>query len=127
MARLPFPDASFDAVVCIDVIHHGRLGEIRRAAGEIRRELRDGGLAIVNLLSTSNYSAGAKISKPGAREIEPDTFVGVGDAYSEHDVPHHFFSREEALQLFNGFNIISFSESAVPGVRRAKWEIVAKK
>jgi SAM-dependent methyltransferase len=46
-ARLPFADAAFDAVVCIEVLEH--LFEARDAAAEMARVLRPGGVAIVSV------------------------------------------------------------------------------
>jgi SAM-dependent methyltransferase len=46
-AALPFPDAEFDAVVCIEVLEH--LFEPQHALAEIRRVLRPGGTAIATV------------------------------------------------------------------------------
>jgi SAM-dependent methyltransferase len=43
--RLPFPDASFDAVIERDALHH--VGEPGRALREMRRVLRPGGVALI--------------------------------------------------------------------------------
>jgi ubiquinone/menaquinone biosynthesis C-methylase UbiE len=43
---LPFPDASFDAVVCIDVVPH--LLEPQQAMAEARRVLRPGGRIVID-------------------------------------------------------------------------------
>ena len=44
MISLPFPAESFDAVVSVNVLHHARPGEARRAVAEVWRVLRPGGL-----------------------------------------------------------------------------------
>ena len=59
-ARLPFPDAAFDAVFCIDAFEHFPDGET--VAREIRRVLRPGGFFF---LSAPNYSNVAGVVKWG--------------------------------------------------------------
>lgn len=45
--NLPFKDCHFDIVTCFDVFQHLPPGTDRRAAAEIRRVLRPGGLALI--------------------------------------------------------------------------------
>lgn len=44
IARLPFPDAVFDAVISLDVLVHFPRGQEGRAMGELARALKPGGL-----------------------------------------------------------------------------------
>lgn len=53
---LPFPEASYDAVVCVDVLEH--VDDLGRVLGETARVLRPGGLF---LFDTINRSALAKL------------------------------------------------------------------
>ena len=46
---LPFADASFDAVVSLDVLSDARVADPLKAAGELRRVLRPGGVLVLNL------------------------------------------------------------------------------
>lgn len=57
ITRLPFPDASFDAVVSMTVIHNIPSRDLRdRALNELVRVLKPGGrIAIFDLLHTSRY------------------------------------------------------------------------
>jgi len=51
-AELPFPDGSFDAVVCIRVIHH--LSDPRPAIVEFARVLRPGGVLVLEYANKRN-------------------------------------------------------------------------
>jgi arsenite methyltransferase len=57
ITRLPFPDASFDAVVSMTVIHNIHSRDLRdRALNELVRVLKPGGrIVIFDLLHTSRY------------------------------------------------------------------------
>jgi ubiquinone/menaquinone biosynthesis C-methylase UbiE len=46
---LPFPDASFDAVICSSVLYHQWVSDIEGAVREMRRVLRPGGLVLINV------------------------------------------------------------------------------
>jgi len=53
--HLPFPDASFDAVVCIRVIHHFQ--DPRPAIAEMARVLRPGGTLVLEAANKRNLKA----------------------------------------------------------------------
>ncbi len=96
MKTFPFRDKSFDAVICTWTIYHGTLASIRQTMAEIRRVLKQNGSLITDFLSTwdSTYGLG--------REIEQNTFVGQKPG--EEDVPHHYSTKEELIELLNGFS-----------------------
>lgn len=56
---LPFRDASFDLVTCFDVLQHLPAGGDLRAAGELGRVLRPGGVAVVRSNGRGWAPAGA--------------------------------------------------------------------
>jgi SAM-dependent methyltransferase len=49
ISALPFPDNSFDAVICSSVLYHQWVGDVPRALREINRVLRPDGILLVNL------------------------------------------------------------------------------
>jgi SAM-dependent methyltransferase len=49
ISALPFPDASFDAVICSSVLYHEWVSDVAAAVREMRRVLRPGGLLLINV------------------------------------------------------------------------------
>jgi len=96
MEKLPYPDAFFDAVISIQVIHHARLATIRGIVGEIRRVLKRGGFVFVTVPALRNQAGSFE-------EIEPRTFVPLDGP--EKGLPHHIFTLEELRQLFGAFDV----------------------
>ena len=95
MKRIPFADSSFDAVVCTWTIYHGTLNEIRKAVNEIYRVLRTNGTVLTDFKSIEDATCGI------GQEIERNTFIGAKQ--EEEDVPHHYSTREEVIELFSEF------------------------
>ncbi len=79
LCSLPFPDASFDAAVCIRVLHH--FEDPRPAIVELARVLRPGGVLVLELANKRNLKAvvahllGRSATSPFARGSQP--YVGV--------------------------------------------------
>ena len=106
MWTLPFIDDYFDAVICTNVLHHGRLTEIKQAIGEVHRVMRKGASAFVVALSERDFRKG------NGRRLEADTYVFTeGD---ERGIVHHFFPRRELKSCFKAFKIVSFEERLIP-------------
>jgi SAM-dependent methyltransferase len=95
-AGLPFADALFDAVLSFQVIHHGRLLQIRSLVEEIGRILKPGGLVYVTVPQLQNQ--GCRF-----QQIEPGTFIPLDG--NEAGLPHHYFTPEELHDLFKRFTI----------------------
>jgi tellurite methyltransferase len=98
MADLPFADASLDAVVSVFAIHHNRLARIEHTAAEIRRVLRPGGLALLDVYATASW----RYSHETSPEIEPRTFLP--DVGNEAGTAHRYFDEEESRRLFSIFH-----------------------
>ena len=61
---LPYPDASFDAVLCWGVLYYMPFARYARACAEIRRVLRPGGQALVMVKSDRDSRAQAGARRP---------------------------------------------------------------
>ncbi len=106
MWDLPFIDGYFDAVICTNVLHHGKLVEIKQVIREVHRVMRRGAIAFVVALSTADFRKG------NGKRLEPNTFVFTSG--EERGIIHHFFPREELQSCFKSFRILSFKERLIP-------------
>jgi len=124
MAEVPWLGGFFDAVVCTQAIQHMMFGSIRKAASEICRVLRPGGVLVLTTLSVRDgaYGRGEKVGE--------NTFIpGVPP---DGDVVHHFFTMQELSSLFSGFEFVVLEEvEKKPELRPVElgvfWELVAVK
>jgi ubiquinone/menaquinone biosynthesis C-methylase UbiE len=122
MRDLPFVDNYFDGVVCTNVLHHGRLVEIKRAIREVHRVVREESSAFVVVLSSSDFRRG------NGKRLERNTYVFTRG--EERGIIHHFFAREELKSCFRGFKILSFEERLIPveeGGNRAHFLVKLRK
>jgi ubiquinone/menaquinone biosynthesis C-methylase UbiE len=122
MWDLPFIDGYFDGIICTNVLHHGKLVEIKQAIREVQRVTNKGALAFVVALSTADFRKG------NGKKLEPNTYVFTKG--EERGIIHHFFSRSELESSLRGTNIVSFKERLIPieeGGNRAHFLVKLKK
>lgn len=124
MSSLGFDDGFFDAVVSTYVIHHAKLGVIRKVISEVARVLKEGGVFSFIVLSDEDGWCGR------GDEIEPKTFINNGDP-TEGDVPHHYFSESELRKELKSFEILEFFHTRSFSTRRkvklAQFEVICRK
>src|SRR6267143_4173585 len=106
MLELPFIDNYFDGVICTNVLHHGKLVEIKQATREVHRVMKEGASAFVVALSTADFRRG------NGKKLERNTYVFVEG--EERGIIHHFFPRQELQSCFGKFDIVSFEERLIP-------------
>jgi ubiquinone/menaquinone biosynthesis C-methylase UbiE len=101
MTGIPFGDCRFDAVISVSVVHHAVKNQILKAADEIHRILKKDGLFLTNLVSVEDCRYGK------GEEVEANTFRVLEDfEKSRFEELHHFFTKEEVLQLLAQFTTI---------------------
>lgn len=96
--KLRFASNSFDIVICIHAIYHGKLGDIKKSLNEIKRVLKKRGILLITFLSTRDEKYGK------GKEIEKNSYIATSDL--EKNVVHHFSDKAEILQLFRNFLLI---------------------
>jgi len=106
MWELPFVDDYFDGIVCTNVLHHGRLVEIKQAVREVHRVMRKGSSAFIVALSTEDFRKG------NGKMLERNTYVFTRG--EEGGIIHHFFTRRELETCFRKFEIIFLEERLIP-------------
>jgi ubiquinone/menaquinone biosynthesis C-methylase UbiE len=104
MKKIPFMDASFDAVVCTWTIYHGTISNIGQTLSEIYRVLKQKGCLIADFLSTRDSTYGL------GNEIEKNTFVGQKPG--EEDVPHHYSTTDELTYIFKMFHDVKIRQQS---------------
>jgi ubiquinone/menaquinone biosynthesis C-methylase UbiE len=106
MWELPFIDDYFDGVICTNVLHHGKLVQIKQATREVHRVMKEGASAFFVALSTADFRKG------NGKRLERNTYVFTeGD---ERGIIHHFFPRQELQSCLRKFETISFEERLIP-------------
>ena len=104
LRRLPYPDESFEAAVCVRVLPYNLKAMIEEIIDELWRVLKIGGWLYLDMLHNddSEYGQGTK--------LEEHTFL-----YTDGDVPMHFSSREELDWMFRSFSIKRLSRHEFTG------------
>ena len=106
---LPFEQEKFDAVSCVHSLSHLTVADRRKAAAEMSRVLRHGGVLLIEVFGRTDLRFGE-----GA-EIENSTFErGNG-------IVTHYFEEGEIPALFGGMELIS----EVSALRRVTFGTVA--
>jgi ubiquinone/menaquinone biosynthesis C-methylase UbiE len=103
LAELPFPEAAFDAVLCLRVLHQNRLRVARAALAEMRRVLAPGGW----LFLTVPAGRPTEHQRDGL-EVEPGTWLVC--SRPERGTVRHVFSVEELTGLLAGFEVVRAAE-----------------
>jgi len=102
IAELPYDDGTFDAVVTHGVLDHVPMTVATKAAQEVRRVLKPGGLFYCDLRSSEDYEFGV------GEEVAKNEFI-VSEGY-EKGLVQHFFSEPEIKNLFEGLFRVIYSE-----------------
>jgi len=102
ITELPYDDATFDAVVSHGVLDHVPGETAARAAREVRRVLKPGGLFYCDLRSNEDFECGI------GTEVARNTYL-LAEGF-EKGLVQHFFAADEIAALFDGLFRTIYSE-----------------
>jgi SAM-dependent methyltransferase len=98
--RLPYSDTFFDAVISIQVIHHNLLKDILFTISEIERILKPEGFIVITVPVLGPTPEKSE-DDWHLRKVENGTYIP--ESGPESGIPHHYFTEDELLGIFNGF------------------------
>ncbi len=101
MLSLPYPNASFDCILCWNVISHSDTEGVQRSIGELHRVLKDGGECYLTLGSKSTW--GWQQDWP---QVDANTKLRMEEG-PEYGVPHFYADKPLIDGLFADFRILS--------------------
>lgn len=103
MLSLPYEDASFDCILCWNVVSHSDTEGVRKAVAEIRRVLRPGGECYLTFGSKSTW--GWQQDWP---MIDANTKLRMEEG-PEYKVPHFYADKAILDELFADFEVIGIT------------------
>ena len=106
---LPFPAASFELVVSINVINHGYAKTFQDYCREMDRVLQPGGQIFIYV---SPREFAELVRRPETRELEPGTLVDI--ATPDGNLIHHFPTPEEITAQFPGYRLLRAETISAP-------------
>ena len=104
MLQLPYEDNSVDCIMCRNVISHSDMKGVKKAISEVKRVLRKDGECFLTVASKETWG----FKQEEWPLLDSNTRVRM-DGGPEHGIPHFYVNYEEALSLFEGFEIVSIS------------------
>lgn len=124
--RLPFDDDTFDLAASHEVFEH--IDDVAGAVGEVRRVLKPGGYAYINIHLFPSISGGHNVEWKYP-DSEPSTRVPPWDHLRERQFPEHpshineLRERDYRPIFEDAFEIVSWEASAIEGQTQLTPEI----
>lgn len=105
---LPYKDRSFDVIICIRTLNHGKIEWIRKTIKEMHRILKPNGCVFVTVHKHKGKKHIPKDKLYGIKWIAPRTYVMLDGP--ERGIPHYKFNKKILIEEFKqvGFKILSF-------------------
>lgn len=104
MLKLPYEDNSVDCIMCRNVISHSDTRGVKQAISEIKRVLRADGECFLTVASKETWG----FKQEAWPLLDQNTRVRMDDG-PERGIPHFYVDYEEALSLFEEFEIVNIA------------------
>lgn len=123
-AGLPFPEASFDAVMANVAVHMFTDAVTRAVFASVRRVLREGGLFLFHVNARDDRPLRER-GRPVLRELEPDYVL------EEAGQTVRYFSRSYLDDLLTGWQVVMLEHVEIRGARpnvpfKRVWRVAAR-
>lgn len=102
--KLPYENNFFDAIISIVALHHGKIENIRKLTGEMKRILKPQGLIFVTLHKKLPKKKIPKEKLFGIKYIAPRTYIILGGP--EKGMPHYNFNKKILKKEFKDFKFL---------------------
>ena len=112
--KLPFPDGSFDTVLCMFSVLN--VCQAEKAAKEIKRVLKPGGIAIVSLASVWDHTHMSYWKK---RKVKPESLRTKNFRVAGERAKLRLFTKGDFLGLFEEFSLVKFD--SLYRIVKPKW------
>jgi SAM-dependent methyltransferase len=112
--RMPFRDGEFETVLCLFSVLN--VCQAEKAAQEIRRVLRPGGIAIVSVASVWDHTHMGVLRK---LRTDPEIFRVKNFRVAGERAKLRLFTKEDFLGLFGGFRLLEFD--GIYGLVKPRW------
>jgi SAM-dependent methyltransferase len=100
-----FPAGFFDAVIDVACLQHNDMQAVPSILNQVLIALKPQGRIFSMMVATGSSGDGL------GREVEPGTYVDIGEGPLQNMGLGHFFSLEEVQRLFGGFNNLAIEYS----------------
>lgn len=107
--KIPFKNNSFDAIISLRTLNHGKIKEIKKSFSEIKRILKTAGIVFITVQKVSgfrNRQGKRKLNNLKVNFVEPRTYVKLES--NEKGVVHFTFNKDILIKLLKGFKILRF-------------------
>ena len=118
MFEFAYPEKTYDLIVSISTLHHGRKAEVAMAIQKIYSSLVLGGISYITL---PNFDVSrTKETFSDHTQIEPGTYSP--NSGPEEGLPHSFYIESEVRDLFTLFENVSLELDEI-----GRWHIMGHK